>query len=864
MEEGKKEEDDENINQDPDNETGLFNSLPYEADDEEADNIYAAVDAKMDERRKARREAREKEELERIRKERPKIQQEFADVRRQLATMTDDDWAAIPEAGNIAGRKRKKENPREWFTPVPDSVLQSAAGQNEFVNTLDAQEQKLGGIATPFPADGMETTNLAEIGAARDRVLGLKLDQLSDSVSGQTVVDPKGYLTDLNSVVLKSDAEIGDIKKARLLLKSVTTTNPKHAPGWIAAARLEEISGKMVQARQVIAKGCEECPKSEDVWLEAARLNTVENAKIILANAVRQLPRSTKIWLHASSIETETKAKKIVLRRALEFIPNSVKIWKAAISLETDPNDARILLSRAVECVPLSVELWLALAKLETYENSRKVLNRARGAIPTSHEIWIAAAKLEETQGNEKMVDMIISRAVTALSQKGTVLNRDQWMKEAMECEKVESILTCQAIVRNTLSLGVEEEDRKETWMEDAESAIANNAIKTARAIYAYALKVFPGKKSIWRRAAFLEKENGTRESLDEILAEAVKYCPKAEMLWLMAAKEKWLAGDIDSARRILHEAFIANPNSSQIFLAAVKLESENNEYTRARALLAKAREQAGDEPRVWMKSAVLERQLGELDDAIKILEVATSRFKDFEKFWMIWGQVEVEKGRPEVGREVYAKGLKNCPKSITLWILLARLEEETVSVIKARSTLERARLLNPKTAELWVESVRIELRHGNTVMARTLLSKGLQDCPTDGRLWTEAIFMENRPQRRSKMIDAVKKCGESDKFVLIAGARLFWFERRIDKARSWFNTALKIDPDWGDTWAYLYKLETSHGTEQQQQDVINKCVSAEPRHGEIWTSVSKNLKNVGKNTEAILKLVAEKVPAVV
>lgn len=34
----------------------------------------------------------------------------------------------------------------------------------------------------------------------------LKLDKISDSVSGQTVVDPKGYLTDLKSVTLKSGA----------------------------------------------------------------------------------------------------------------------------------------------------------------------------------------------------------------------------------------------------------------------------------------------------------------------------------------------------------------------------------------------------------------------------------------------------------------------------------------------------------------------------------------------------------------------------------------------------------------------------------------------------------------------------------
>jgi pre-mRNA-processing factor 6 len=61
--------------------------------------------------------------------------------------------------------------------------------------------------------------------------LGLKLDQVSDSVSGQTTIDPKGYLTDMSSIALKSDAEISDIKKARTLLKSVTVSNPKHAPG---------------------------------------------------------------------------------------------------------------------------------------------------------------------------------------------------------------------------------------------------------------------------------------------------------------------------------------------------------------------------------------------------------------------------------------------------------------------------------------------------------------------------------------------------------------------------------------------------------------------------------------------------------
>lgn len=47
------------------------------------------------------------------------------------------------------------------------------------------------------------------------------LVQVSDSVSGQTVVDPKGYLTDLQSMIPSHGADIRQVFFA-VLLKSVT------------------------------------------------------------------------------------------------------------------------------------------------------------------------------------------------------------------------------------------------------------------------------------------------------------------------------------------------------------------------------------------------------------------------------------------------------------------------------------------------------------------------------------------------------------------------------------------------------------------------------------------------------------------
>ncbi|KAG1469969.1 hypothetical protein G6F56_002952 [Rhizopus delemar] len=852
-------DDDDERYQDPDNETGLFSSAPYEEDDEEADRVWDLIDAKMDERRKARREAREREELERYRLERPKISQQFADLKRQLSTIDDAEWAAIPEVGDLVGKNRRKNKQPERFTPMPDTMINSAREKSQYETSLDANEQKMGSILRDAD-DGM-MTNFREIGQARDKVLGLKLDQVSDSVSGSTTIDPKGYLTDLNSVVVKSDAEIGDIKKARLLLNSVITTNPMHAPGWIAAARLEEVAGRVVQARNIIAKGCEQCPKSEDVWLESARLNNLENSKIILGDAVRNLPQSVKIWLKAVSLETENKAKKKVLRRALEFIPNSVKLWRAAVNLEENPDDAKVLLSRAVELVPLSVDLWLALARLETYENAQKVLNKARVAVPTSHEIWIAAARLQEEHGKAEMVDRVITFAAKALAQSGVLLDREQWICEAEKCEKNGSVLTCQAIIRATVGMNVEEEDRQVTWMEDAERCVAHSSIQTARAIYAHALKVFPGKSSIWQQAAYLEKSHGTPESLEELLQRSVKYCPQAEVLWLMGAKEKWMTGDVENARAILEEAFRANPNSEQIWLAAVKVESESEEYDRARKLLELARKESGT-ARVWMKSVMLERQMRDYDQCQLLLNEALAKFPTFDKLWMIKGQLEDAKGDLQKARETYNQAVKSCPKSVILWILLSSVEEKLGMLTKARASLEKARFLNPKSIPLWIHAIRVEKRNNNLNVAKSLAAKALQECPTSGLLWTEAIYMEARPQRKARSVDALKKC-EHDPIIVTTVACIFWADRKIEKARNWFQKAIQINPDQGDSYAWWYKFELQHGTKEYQDIVIKRCVLSEPRHGECWQSVAKDVANVGKKTEEILKLCAQKLELV-
>ncbi|RFU32318.1 hypothetical protein B7463_g4047, partial [Scytalidium lignicola] len=856
----KEEDDDDERFQDPDNEVGLFAGGVYDRDDDEADRIYQEVDEKMDKRRRARREAREKAEREEYERNNPKIQQQFADLKRALGTITDEEWASLPEVGDLTGKNRRtKQALRQKFYAVPDSVIAGARDSTELGTTV-VDDAPTGGDVS----DGT-MTNFADIGAARDKVLKVRLDQASqgsgtDSVAGSaTNIDPKGYLTSLaKSQISEGEAQVGDIKRVRVLLESVIRTNPKHAPGWIAAARLEELAGKIVAARNVIARGCQHCPKSEDAWLENIRLNDNHNAKIIAADAIKHNDRSVRLWIEAMKLESEPRAKKKVIRKALDHIPQSVMLWKEAVNLEEDPDDARLLLAKATEIIPLSVELWLALARLENADNAQKVLNKARRAIPTSHEIWIAAARLQEQMGNASKVN-VMKKAVQVLAKESAMLKREEWITEAEKCEEEGAILTCGNIVRETLGWGLDEDDdRKDIWMEDARSSIGRGRYETARAIYAYALRIFVNSRKLWLAAADLEKNHGTKEALWQLLEKAVEACPQSEVLWMMLAKEKWQAGEIDNARRVLGRAFNQNPNNEDIWLAAVKLEAENQRPEAARDLLKTARQEAPTD-RVWMKSVAFERQLGNVDAALDLVNQALQLFPAAAKLWMMKGQIYEGEGKLPQAREAYSTGTKACPKSVPLWLLYSRLEERSGMLVKARSILDRARLAVSRSPELWTESVRVERRANNISQAKVLMAKALQEVPSSGLLYSESIWnLEPRTHRKPRALEAIKKV-DNDPILFVTIARIFWGERKLEKAQNWFEKAILLDSDLGDTWAWYYKFLLQHGTEEKRADVVSKCILSEPRHGEYWQDVAKDPKNAGESVEDILKLVATK-----
>lgn len=205
------------------------------------------IDEKMENRRRGYKEKREAEAASKNKKERPKIVSTFSDLKSDLGTVTEDEWAAIPDIGDNSLRFKQKE---QRYTPAPDSLLEKARQENERFSGLDPRQQKYGGLQTP--ANGMMVSHEARVRSAHsprpsvtpdaderhanahdrsessrrgaqnraqpeaergryvvdqlptDAVL-LTLCAAGDSVSGQTNVDPKGYLTDLNSLKVRAD-----------------------------------------------------------------------------------------------------------------------------------------------------------------------------------------------------------------------------------------------------------------------------------------------------------------------------------------------------------------------------------------------------------------------------------------------------------------------------------------------------------------------------------------------------------------------------------------------------------------------------------------------------------------------------------
>jgi pre-mRNA-processing factor 6 len=827
------------------NEAGLLmNNDGYDEEDKDAEFQYGQIDQYMDERRKAKKEAKLKDFLQKNRNERPTFKQQFSDQKKELAKLKMEDWEGIPDIGDTTVKKKKNERAS---TPMTDKMIQQTLTDNQIVHAIDPRAGNLSVVG-----------NLTEVGQAKSTIMNAFFENVINKVSGTTSVNPIGYLTSMGPVVKQNPVnEIADIQKAKELLKSAVLSNPNSPAVWLSAARVQELDGKLTEARNIICQAANNLPDSEDIWLEAARLHPPEQSKAILKKGISHIPNSAKLWLKSANSEHDVVKKGKVLRFALEHCPASEEIWKAIIEMENE-DVAKVLLYKAIECVPTCVDFWLSLARLETYDNARALLNKARKAVPTDHTIYIHAAKLEEAQNPDSpdRIDEIINRCIRAIGKHGKIIPIEIWLDEAANCEIAGSVHTCRAIVNNAIKTDTISEDKQKLLLDLVEKSKSKGCIETARQIFNSLIELHKDDLDVWMDYINFEKVYGTKKSLNKLLEDAVKECGDMEIFWLMYAKHKWLSDGTESAKLVLNEGLTHHNNSESIYLALIKLERVDNNYRVARELANTALKTIGGK-KIWKMLIQLEREINyyggndvEKVDPLNPCKKAIEQFPDYPKLYLLAGEMKEELGDFDEVIRYYESGIEKNKKNPGLYIGLSRIYAKIDRETNARSVFEKSLKYLPKNEKIWKEFILFELKHGKATNTSPLLSKALKECPESGALWALAIELEKKQTKHAKVVDALEKCQRDDR-VMLAVANFYFEEKNYETAEKWFENALRINPLNGDIYVYYYNMKLLLG--EDTSTLIKKIKEASPTGGMLWKEYSKKIENWKLNTEELL-----------
>lgn len=719
---------------------GQHSSLDPE--DTEADRIYAAIEATMAARRRSHHRALRPQQQQ---QQQPKAQKSlqtaiFQDLKPDLERVSEAEWNAIPEAGDRRTKRTKRPEP-DRFTPVPDSVIMGGLERGMAGTVQDAED----------PSGTL----------IRERVLGSTLDRLAAPKHQQL---PNKYLDDLSRSTVLAGQQAVDLDRAKTIMRGIVQGNPGNPAGWIAAARLEEVSGRVKSARALLLSArTGPCRESEDVWLESLRLwsGNVEEFRKLAEEGLKVLPKRPLLWLRIANLEPDVMLRKRIVRRGLAENPKSADLWRLMCSLEPEPDDKRALLAKACELCPDAVDLFIELAELEVPENAKKLFNRALASNPQNLELWIAAARLEtDRERCQLIVDMATSRCQDVTVERLLEFAKDDmasklFLRKVLPRDQLASYDTDNPILQSVIcELLVDLDSSNETaW-----------------------LKLVERDKSMFERA--------------------IAQIPTSERLWSVRI-------DMES-----------NPQAKKDLLQRAMLSLQNDEFAiQAAELTDSVQEKIRLLTCAKSQTKRIDFELAKLLDDLNFLEGACQRHPTYEPLWLLL-TAHAPQRLPEA--------LTKCPQGVRLW--MRALDRET-SPAAIRALHERAARHNPKNELLWTCMLRKDPQN-----ARLLCARALQECPKSGVLLAEAVWLEARPLRKARAMDALRKAPTSG-LVIVTIARLLWAERKYAEADVYFEKAQEVDPDCADSYAYYYKFcKDASGYEQNSEAIVQRYASAKPK----------------------------------
>lgn len=797
-------------------------------EDEEADEIYEAIEKRLEKRRK-RKEAETEDGVVKIETGSGTITSEFLDLKSQLASVLALEWASLPEVGDLTRRNKRQrllEQQLQRTYAAPDMLIAGSGG-------------------------------------------GFKNDKHEVNENTESLLEE-----------LEADAaQRVDVDRSRQILASLRKTEPNKADLWIASARLEEQAKNFEAAKKLIVEGCNRAPHSELVWLESIKIHrksseSTKLCKYIINEALRLNSESELLWLQAVELENpaDVISRRKILMKALEFLPSNSKLWKALVELESEDDDVKRILEKATQLCPDDWELWLGLLKLSSYYDSKKALNSARKQLPKNPHIWVTALKLEERENaevSEQKLTKMLKKGFEELEKYSYDHDKTFWLEEAAIAEKEGFKSTAKAIVENLFVLLSKSDNQIEEVFKAAEQLSKESASKSSIHIYDLLTHEYPNNISCWSRLfKVLREEKLGKEEIYRFYEKAIKANPEVEVLRLMYAKDAWVTcSDVPHARSVLDKAEKDLQKSEKIFLAKLKLEVMNHDYKNAFSVAKLALEESpSTSPRLWYKYIHLLRfcQFKQLEFAIglsltDICDEALSNFPENSKLYLQKSQVLEDTGDLRQARETLSIGSCKCPKSADVWIALANLDVKLGASSRARSILDTAILENPEIAELWAAKILLELEEKDIITARQLINRARQQFASSPEIWIHHLTMiPKMSHRKNAFIDALKQTNNASEILLGIGV-FFWIDGHFAKAKAWFDRALNADKRNGDTWGWAFCFIDKLGTPKEKSKLIDDLATHFDliNKGKTWISVKKDPKNFDKGPREIVEQVA-------
>ncbi|CAG97977.1 U4/U6-U5 snRNP complex subunit PRP6 [Kluyveromyces lactis] len=746
-----------------------------------------------------------------------KLSSKFVDLKRNLATLSEQDWLDIPDASDMTRRNKRnrieEQLERKTFA-APDTLFQ--------VNV-----------------------NLSKLTEEREKLLAVQIDKSFDYSKSQ-LTDDAEYLNRMNqddNTISSTDLE--DIRKNRSLLAAYRKSHPRNPENWISSARIEERANQFNRAKSLLAEGCKLCPKSEAIWLESIRMNASdkEYCKRLVTVALRLNEFSEQLWLKAIALEQHNTDKIKVTRKALIKLPLSSILWEVAVNLETSTLEKLKILKKAVELVPKDSQLWLKLIRLQSVESAVDTLKSAEEHIKKDITYWLLKCQLEEkrTTANLDTLVNIISSAIKDLHELEVNPTITEWFENAVAIS-TEGLypLTAKAIITATINNLFEDASSN---FQSLSKLLVNDTTLQCTLFSSFLIK-YPTKYSIWKEftnfAEDFSRKLELHETFRKILFTDSQAVKKYPVLVLMYAKDVWDWGSGSTeALSILDKALVTNSAYPEFWLAKLKILNRDgkldeiiNSFEEAESHLVECIDKLVP---FYVKCL---QSKGSLEIAHSTVDIALAREPNDKHLLILKAQLYRQQRDLSSAKRVLQRATDISNHDPEVCLEFSRLVMETQDWGKARSILSVSLLKNPKSDTLYEALITLELQVKDNKQVTYLIAQGLKACPHSWRLWCLNIrTLPKKSLRKTTFQDALEATKEHPMVITEIG-KVFQKEHQYAKAYKWFIRASENNLQFGDPWVWLYICESCMNPVDLQineEKTLKKLKENEPRYGILW-----------------------------